>query len=84
MCWGCHQKLGSNPHDHREFVMNKLGQGRYEKLLVLRNDNSIGKCVKKQEKQISKHYREEFRAMEREREDNGNTGYLDFEPYINE
>jgi len=64
--------------------MNKLGQGRYEKLLVLRNDNSIGKCVKKQEKQISKHYREEFRAMEREREDNGNTGYLDFEPYINE
>jgi len=54
LCFGCHQKLGSNPHDHKEHMVNKLGQEEYDKLLIRKNTSKHG---------IKKYYlSKEFRA----------------------
>lgn len=37
LCFGCHQYLGSNPNDHRDFMLKKLGQKRFDTLLIQAN-----------------------------------------------
>jgi len=34
-CHGCHQYLGSRPHDFKEWVLNKMGQEKYDALMIL-------------------------------------------------
>lgn len=34
ICAGCHSYLGSNPHDHREWWIEKIGKDRYDALTV--------------------------------------------------
>ena len=37
LCYGCHSYLGGNPQEHREFVLNRLGQKKYDALQRRRN-----------------------------------------------
>ena len=37
LCFGCHQYLGSNPNDHRDFMLKKLGQKRFDTLQLQAN-----------------------------------------------
>ena len=32
LCYGCHRYLGSNPQEHREFMLKKLGHQKLEQL----------------------------------------------------
>jgi hypothetical protein len=34
LCFGCHQHLGSNPETHRAFFLKKLGQKKYDALVL--------------------------------------------------
>lgn len=33
VCRGCHQHFEKNPHDHRDFFFNRLGEERYNALV---------------------------------------------------
>jgi len=37
LCAGCHDWFGKNPHDHSEFVRRRLGEDRYNALVVRAN-----------------------------------------------
>lgn len=69
-CFGCHQKLGANPHEFREWVVEKIGEGAYEILLERKNDTGLGKMVRrtKGKGEIAKHYRDQLKAMRELRE----------------
>ncbi len=56
LCYGCHSFLGGNPQEHREFVLARLGQERYDALQQRRN-----KTLKSGEKKylMSKEFRKE-------------------------
>ncbi len=34
LCWGCHQRLGSQPVEHTEFFIKRLGQKKYDALVL--------------------------------------------------
>lgn len=36
-CYGCHQFLGSMPEKHREFFLKRLGQKRFDLLMLKAN-----------------------------------------------
>jgi len=60
LCYGCHSYLGGNPQEHREFVLEKLGQERYDALQQRRN-----KTLKSGQKKYlnSKEFRKEVELM---------------------
>lgn len=66
-CFGCHRYFEANPHEFREWVAEKIGDGAYEMLLERKNDVSIGKMVRRTKGRgdIAKHYREELKKMRR-------------------
>ena len=37
LCYGCHSYLGGNPQEHREFILDKLGQKEFDALQKRRN-----------------------------------------------
>lgn len=60
LCYGCHRYLGGNPSEHREFVLARLGQKRYDALQLRRNSS-----LKSGEKKylLSKEFRKEITLM---------------------
>ena len=81
-CFGCHQKMGANPHEFQLWTENILGSGRYDLLTERKNDTNLGKQLHKDNKAglIAKHYKEQHGIMSEKRAD-GETMYLDFEDY---
>jgi hypothetical protein len=37
LCVGCHRILGENPHLHREFQIERIGQEEYDRLMIRAN-----------------------------------------------
>ena len=62
-CYGCHQYLGSNPQLFSQWVEDRIGKGAMELLLEKKNDLALGRVNKRAEKEISKHYRQQYRLM---------------------
>jgi hypothetical protein len=60
LCYGCHSYLGGNPQEHREFILNKLGQERFDALQKRRNT-----ALKSGQKKhlLSKEFRKEVQLM---------------------
>ena len=81
-CYGCHQKLGANPHDFAFWVQKMLGEGRYDLLVERKNDTSLAKDLVKDDKKglIAKHYQTEYKLLRYMREQ-GETKYIDFTDY---
>lgn len=79
-CYGCHQRLGSNPDDFRQWVLGVIGEGRIQLLRERREDSNFAKSIKKNLKDVAKHYREEFKRL-KELRDNGATGKLEIIGY---
>lgn len=79
-CYGCHQRLGSNPDDFRNWVLGQLGEGRLQLLRERREDNDFAKSVRKNINDVSKHYRDEYRRIESLRSD-GEIGRIEIEAY---
>ena len=48
-------KLGSNPDDHREWMVNKVGEGMIDILRQKREDIGLAKSIKKNLKDVAKH-----------------------------
>ena len=65
-CFGCHQKMGANPHEHTDWTRNKLGEFRYQALIERKNDISLGKLYRKTKGkgEIAKHYRDQLKLLE--------------------
>ena len=74
-CFGCHQKLGSKPHEFREWVFNELGEKLYDELTL--KANSVCKRTKAEKEDMLKHFRQEKKEIEQKRMD-GWVGYIDF------
>ena len=60
LCYGCHSYLGGNPQEHREFILNKLGQKEFDALQKRRNTP-----LKSGQKKylLSKEFRKEIQLM---------------------
>ena len=80
-CFACHQRLGSNPDDFARWADGVLGSGRVQLLRERREDNSLGKTVKKNLKDVAKHYREQLKIMKAKRAD-GAVGRIEFEGWL--
>jgi hypothetical protein len=78
LCFGCHSWYGGSPADSGRWIESVLGEG-YLDILREKRDAKI-KIPVSEEKDIARHYRNEFRRMEEER-DNGAIGRLEFESY---
>ena len=75
LCYFCHQKLGSNPHDHRSFVYQQLGEVRYD-LLVLRANTPV-KRTKAERAEMLAHFKAQLEYMRRRRRE-GEVGLIEF------
>ncbi len=78
LCYGCHSHMGSHPDKHRAAMLEKLGPGLYEILLERSNDTKLGRQIKRAEKEVTLHYRAEFRRMKALRAE-GECGRIEFE-----
>ena len=60
LCYGCHSYLGGNPQEHREFILDKLGQKEFDALQKRRNTP-----LKSGQKKylLSKEFRKEVELM---------------------
>ena len=74
-CFGCHQKLGSRPHDFKLWVQSQLGETRYD-ALVLRA-NAVCKRPKGEEKKMREHFKAQLEYIRRRRRD-GEVGIIEF------
>ena len=81
LCYGCHAYLGANPAEHKERILQALGQYRFDALQERANDTKRGRIVKKEERLLSKHYREQLKIMLSVR-DNGENGRIEFVGYL--
>lgn len=79
-CFGCHQKLGSNPDDFQRWMLNKVGEGVMDILREKRNDIGLAKSINKNLKDVAKHYRQEHARLQQLRMD-GDVGILDVIEY---
>lgn len=77
-CYGCHQKLGSHPHDFHDWIVAKLGESLTE--INREKAQSAVKVSKVEEKEIAKHYKQEYEKLKQRRMD-GEVGYIEFESW---
>mgnify|MGYP003666633274 FL=1 len=63
-CYGCHQYLGSNPDLFQIWVKSMLGETRLDQLRQRNRDISLGKSIKKNQKDVAKHYKAQFDWMQ--------------------
>ena len=77
-CRGCHQYLGSNPAIFAKWVLDQLGDTRYDWLM--QRHNQIAKYSKKEKKEIAQHYKQELKRIQELRK-NGETGYIELISY---
>ena len=64
MCSGCHRRMTEHPLEFHDLLTKILGVGHLE--LLRERRNKILKTNKQLRMDIARHYREEFRRMERE------------------
>lgn len=84
-CNGCHSHLGSNPHEFHEWTLEQLGKEKYDKLVwVSRQNATYGKLWKREQKEITKHFRAEYARMAENRARRGFEGRLEFTAYKEE
>ena len=77
-CNGCHRQIGAYPDEFYLHYLAVRGEGR---LALLREKRAARvKITKIEEKLIAKHFRQELKLMEKER-NKGTRGYLDFVGY---
>ena len=74
-CFGCHQKLGSSPHEFRSFVFEQLGEDRYD-ALVLRA-NKPRKYSKAEQKEMQAHFKAQLEHLRKRRRE-GEIGVIEF------
>jgi homoserine dehydrogenase len=72
--------LGSNPDDFRRWVIGNVGEGMIEILREKRNDIGLAKSIKKNLKDVAKHYKAEYERLKEERM-KGEKGRLEIMPY---
>ena len=75
MCFHCHQRLGSNPHEFRSFMFKYLGEPNYDELV--RRHNTIYKYSKFEKKEMQEHFKAQLKYIRRRRRD-GQQGFIDF------
>jgi|TARA_R110000782_G_scaffold239835_1_gene326233 hypothetical protein len=61
-----------NPMLHRDWQIERKGEGLLQILQELSNDTTLGRYIKKNKKEVAAHYRSEFRRMQK-------TGSTEFE-----
>ena len=61
LCMGCHRWWHENPSESGVWIREHLGEGAYS--LLEEKKNQIAKISKAEEKEISAHYRKEYRRM---------------------
>jgi hypothetical protein len=81
LCTACHFLVGGNPELHTELFRSLRGEGLMSILREKVNDLSLGRQAKREEKQISKHYRELLKVLE-SRRDAGEMGVFEIEGYL--
>lgn len=74
LCHKRHERMGDNPDEHAFWVRRKLGEPRFDEL-VLRG-NGVRKYTPADRAEMNAHYRAQLKYLERRRRD-GETGYLD-------
>ena len=85
-CTACHYEMEGNPHEFTLWAQEQLGEGAYTLLLEKKNQLDNGRFARRDVKQkakseISRHYREQFRALQEKRE-LGEMGRLEFIGYF--
>lgn len=80
-CFGCHSKLGGNPDDFRQWVVDQIGEGLIDILRERREDISLAKYIKKNLKDVSDHYRDELKRLKQLRAE-GKGGKLDIRGFV--
>jgi len=80
-CFSCHQKLGSNPEDFHRWATETLGKQAIGILQEKRENIGLAKDYKKNLKDVAKHYREQFKLIQEQRE-LGNNERINFVGYI--
>ena len=78
LCYGCHMHLTANPHKHQARQLDKLGDGLYEILNERAQDLKFGRTVKRDQKLVAKHYREQHK-LQLEARAQGEMGRVDFQ-----
>lgn len=78
-CRGCHNRLGENPGLFTSWAVRTRGQGWFDILTEKWNDTAR-KITKQEERQIAKHYKQEYETMQKKRNE-GKTGWLEFVNY---
>ena len=64
LCGGCHRRFTEHPLDFHDWLASHLGAGHMD--LLREKRNQILKSNRTLRLEIAKHYREEFRRMEKE------------------
>lgn len=64
LCYGCHMHLTANPQQHHIRILGKLGTFGFEALQERAHDTRRGRLAKKEERQISRHYKSQFEEMQ--------------------
>ena len=80
-CFACHQTLGSNPDDFRKWALGAIGEGRIQLLRERREDTNLAKSIRKNLKDVAKHYREELKRIKSLRAE-GVTGKIEIVGYV--
>lgn len=63
LCAKCHFSLGGNPHEHKEFFFNHLGEEKYDALVRRKNTPHPGKVDDKAMKKKFKIMLEELKQI---------------------
>ncbi|CAN8141902.1 Bacteriophage Lambda NinG protein [uncultured Thiomicrorhabdus sp.] len=61
LCFKCHRWAHDYPYESGDWIKSNLGKGAFELLMEKRNE--YVKIPKAEEKEIAKHYRQEFNLM---------------------
>ena len=80
-CYYCHSKFEGNPHVFREWVLEKLGQTKYDILIEKSQNLMLGKQARQEKQQIAVYYVSVFAQMQYRRS-TGVIGHLMFEGYL--
>ena len=80
-CSGCHRFFTGEPVTFTRWAEDQLGLGAIEILIEKKRDIGLAKTVKKNLKDVTAHYRKEFKRMKDLRAE-GVTGRIEFEGFI--
>lgn len=80
-CYGCHSRFGGDAELQRNHHEEIFGSGLYELVKERKNDSKIGRMMRKMQKDVAKHYKEQFQLMRKERA-NGNNSRIEIVGYV--